>query len=122
LLLRSDVEHESHQIDHLLLAGGEKSLTLPAREGALASRPSPGAKVEVTVRQNSGTPSARYGPYTFLGWVAAPASDHDPNRIYFAIGIREDDKRMGDLRVLREMNAPERIVSVEVVRSISLSR
>lgn len=122
LLLRGDVEHESYQIDAALLAGGEKTLTVPARAAAVALRPSPGAKVELLVRQAPGTPAARYGPYTFLGWVAAPASARDQDLVYLAVGVREDDPRLADLRAIRETNAPDRLVSVEVVRPFTLGR
>lgn len=116
LLLRADVEYEPYQIDPLLLATGEKSLTLPARMPALTLRPHPGARVELLVRQASGTPAARYGPYTFLGWVAGSPNARDQELVYLAVGVREDDPRVAELRTIRETNAADRLVSVEVVR------
>lgn len=120
LLLRGDIEHEAFQIDSLLLAGGEKSLTLPARAAALGARPHPGAKVELHVRQGAGVPAARFGPYTFLGWVQASPTARDQDLLYLAVGVREDDARLAELRAVREANDPNRLVSVEIVRPLTL--
>lgn len=122
LLLRGDVEHEAYQIDPLLLAAGEKTLTLPARVGALGAHPQPGTKVELHVRQPGGAPAVRYGPFTFLGWVRAAPTARDQDLVYLAVGVREDEPRLAELRGVREANDPNRLISVEIVRPLTPPR